>query len=129
VPNQDQAIEEPGLDSAIVRSQIASDRNDQRFDPVGPQWPSPSSRAGRCPSRRAASLVASALVTTTPTSLAFPVAPVNTPSGPLLPITITNASAAALAVPLRMTGSDAGSFVVASTTCPVGGATLAAGAS
>jgi hypothetical protein len=68
-------------------------------------------------------------VTMSPTVVSFAPVVAGTLTGPIVPINITNQSASALAVPLFITGADPGQFVLMSTTCPVGGATLASGAS
>jgi hypothetical protein len=79
----------------------------------------------------AANGVAAATVTTSPAAGSAPFSlgtvAVNAASSPVV-VTINNVSGAALAVPLSLAG-DAGNFVLVSTTCPTGGATLAAAGS
>lgn len=75
--------------------------------------------------------VSAAVVTTSPPAgmtVMFPNLPINNTTGVPIPVTITNTSGAALAVPLTLTGADPGQFAILSTSCPTGAATLAAGA-
>jgi hypothetical protein len=77
----------------------------------------------------AANVVSAPTFTVSPGNpLSFPSAPVNTMSGPTLNVVITNAGATAVPFALNLTGADASQFVVASTTCPPNGSTLAGNA-
>jgi hypothetical protein len=100
-----------------------------RFMPSGTGPKSASLNLGTVGTVPLAATVGAPPATASPTVLTFSSIAAGTLNGPTMPINITNQSASAQPVPLFITGADPGQFVLMSTTCPVGGATLASGAS